>query len=528
MTFDLNLRAFNKELVKLFLSEDCPSKVGQKSQDHLQAKTSSILPSSTNETYDLPPGFEGNHFLNQSKCELSHISQIKWKAPPLFVLRYNWQVAAGEESREKEDQKLREMRVLEAVYPRPSAIPPSPSVSLDVEEEDYDDNLTPVIPILPIEEEELMDSNPRLPTQSQTDTFAAVQPQSLHQYVPATNAPSSSQSFTPPTHASPGPSGMDADLAAASAVVTAIMKNNEQGSMIDMDLLVRILNDPLMIEKLIKDQNRTAATTVSVSSSNAVGILADSGLKPQTSSVPLLHTLDKTSSTSSFPLSGPMPGKLGTPSVPLPSHTTPDMHKPVNKTNHHVSNGVAPSLSAQPPQQDSIVASGVKRTASMASIASSEPSTVPLPSTGVNLLCVPNQVRPPATMAYHPSTGSAFSGMESHPVKDLSYYKSLIRQHGADGNDKQETQDSQIGIRQSNYKDLKPVHNIKPGEVNFKIQKPCFYFNTPRGCRNGSTCPYQHDMSTQWGSVNILGAQNAKRVKLGPEIKVRQREREGF
>jgi len=41
-----------------------------------------------------------------------------------FVVSPNWCVVAGEESREKENQKLRENRVLEAVYPRLSAIPP--------------------------------------------------------------------------------------------------------------------------------------------------------------------------------------------------------------------------------------------------------------------------------------------------------------------------------------------------------------------------------------------------------------------
>ncbi|MED6130305.1 hypothetical protein PIB30_000204 [Stylosanthes scabra] len=41
-----------------------------------------------------------------------------------FASRDNWQVAAGEESKEKMDQKLREMEVLEAVYPRISAISP--------------------------------------------------------------------------------------------------------------------------------------------------------------------------------------------------------------------------------------------------------------------------------------------------------------------------------------------------------------------------------------------------------------------
>jgi len=41
-----------------------------------------------------------------------------------FVVNPDWRVVAGEESREKENQKARENRVLEAVYPRLSAIPP--------------------------------------------------------------------------------------------------------------------------------------------------------------------------------------------------------------------------------------------------------------------------------------------------------------------------------------------------------------------------------------------------------------------
>lgn len=367
-------------------------------------------------------------------------------------------------------------------------------------------------------------------------TFASVQPQSLHhQYVSATKTPISSQPITPPTHASPGTSGLDADLAAASSVVAAIMKNNEQGSMIDMNLLVRIFNDPLMIGKLINDQNRTAFPTsglkcstpsvplssskpdkltsgVTLTPTSTVGLSPDSGLKLASSSVPFLHTLDKPS-TLSLPLS----------SHATTSTTTTDFHRPVNINSHHFSNGGLPSLSTQPPHQDAAMSSGVKRTASVASIGTSEPLTVPLPSTSMNLYTVANQVRAPAsTMAYRPpSTGPAFAGKEAHTVKDLSYYKNLIRQHGADFNEMQETQDSQIGIRQGNYQDLKLVQNTTKPEVNFKIQKPCMYFKSPRGCRNGSNCPYQHDMATQWGSVNILGSQNAKRVKLGPEIKGR-------
>jgi len=41
-----------------------------------------------------------------------------------LVLNLTWQVVSGEESKDMEFQNQREIRVLEAVYPRPSAIPP--------------------------------------------------------------------------------------------------------------------------------------------------------------------------------------------------------------------------------------------------------------------------------------------------------------------------------------------------------------------------------------------------------------------
>ena len=39
-------------------------------------------------------------------------------------LSYNWHVATGEESKEAETQKHREMREFEAIYPHLSDIPP--------------------------------------------------------------------------------------------------------------------------------------------------------------------------------------------------------------------------------------------------------------------------------------------------------------------------------------------------------------------------------------------------------------------
>ena len=46
------------------------------------------------------------------------------------MLDLTWQVVAGEESKEIFDQHQREMRVLEAIYPRISSIPPKYESSL--------------------------------------------------------------------------------------------------------------------------------------------------------------------------------------------------------------------------------------------------------------------------------------------------------------------------------------------------------------------------------------------------------------
>lgn len=439
----------------------------------------------------------------------------------------------------------------------------SPSISLDVEEEDYDDNITPLIPIIPIEEEETMDILPELavaanPHPNVQSQILATTP--ISSDCNTSRPVSSDACLMPLAGVSPG---SEADLAAASAVVAAIMKSNEQGSLIDMDLLVKIFNDPNMIEKL-SSERRTAATTLSASSTtvdiptsgskaaipsvplststpdvvasgntltSTVGLFP-SLLKPATP-IPAVSSLNPTPdkpaillpaipsvsmvtstydkpATASVPLSRPVSGKPVSPSVFLPTPTpAPYMLRSVNKNTHHMSNGMPTAINTQP-QPDPVLASGVKRAASLASISSSELGMVPLhPATG-NLHAVVNQAQTTAsTMPYRLSTGSASA------VKDADYYKNLIRQHGAD---KQHKQDSQIGIHHSNFQDLKPVHNIKQGDVKHKIQKPCIYFKSSRGCRNGSNCPYLHEVSVQWGSGNVLGAQNAKRLKLGTEI----------
>ncbi|KAE8714423.1 Mitochondrial [Hibiscus syriacus] len=165
------------------------------------------------------------------------------QAKNLFVcLDLNWQVVAGEESKEVEIQNQREVRVLEAVYPRPSAIPTNPSVSADIGNCYYDDQLTPQIPVTPIEDEDaaietLLNSQPQM-----------LPPGILHNLHCSMPSVSSASAEKPDA-------GMvvNVEPGVAAAAFAVINQSNEPGNMIDPDLLVKILSNPRLIEKLVTD-----------------------------------------------------------------------------------------------------------------------------------------------------------------------------------------------------------------------------------------------------------------------------------
>uniref|UniRef100_A0A5B6YIN0 Putative zinc finger CCCH domain-containing protein 6 n=1 Tax=Davidia involucrata TaxID=16924 RepID=A0A5B6YIN0_DAVIN len=242
--------------VRLFLSEESPSQVGLGAQDHLQAKTS-WPPHSTGLGSDdnLPPGFEGAHPENLLKNKLSQIPLIKWRCPPRFVLDFTWQVVAGEESKEVEVQNQRELRVLEAVYPRASAIPPNPSVLTGIEDSHHHNQRTPLIPITPIEDE---DTAADTSFDSMAPNTIAMISQPL-QLAPGI-LPASQCSATypnPPANGNPVAGmalGVEPSVAAAAyTALTAVMTSNDQENLIDRDLLIKILRDPKVVEKLITD-----------------------------------------------------------------------------------------------------------------------------------------------------------------------------------------------------------------------------------------------------------------------------------
>uniref|UniRef100_A0A2P2K0D3 Uncharacterized protein MANES_02G102900 n=1 Tax=Rhizophora mucronata TaxID=61149 RepID=A0A2P2K0D3_RHIMU len=515
--------------VRMFLTEDCPSKICKQ----IERRPLCMLQHPNGmELSEFPPGFEDCHNLNPSKANLPSVRRIKWKCPPKSVISCNWHVAAGEQSQEAETQQLREMRVLEAVYPRLSDTPASPSVSLETEGENYDDSLTPVVPLTPIEEEEVVDTpsnllfeNPPIGSQLPAFQHSLLSSGSLNSSSHKTPALEQLSTENPVPGNFPDTSG---DLiTAASSVLAAVMCSREEGSVIDSELLVKIFSDPKMIEKLM-NENQAPNPVMSM---------------PIYTTQPTVGPMH--SPCSNVPSISEPEMRLNSEPCPKPGMLVAPM--PTNGGLQDMSSKVLPVATRLYAQPETNPVSGLKRSASSISMLKPEPvkvsapmpivenlysQSLPVQTSVISISNLPNafsncsframrpdplnNLVPPATgMPINPnSLTQTYSGaMRTNTVKDVNYIKNLIREHGIE---KPVVQDRSM-LLNSNHQSLS-LQNNKMREVKTKFQKPCMYFKSSRGCRNGSNCPYQHDLTFQLQTDRALGVPGAKRMKLGTEI----------
>ncbi|KAJ6336276.1 hypothetical protein OIU76_006654 [Salix suchowensis] len=425
---NLHIQSKFEVYVRLFLSEDCPSQIRSGAQDHLQAKSSWPTHSAGTDEF-LPPGFEGSHPSSQFQIKLE-VPVIKWRCPPRFVLNLTWQLVAGEESEEMEVQNQREMRVLEAVYPRPSAIPPNPTCSVDLECYEHSDHQIPLIPITPIEDEDADADASEAPSDVMGPSIV---PLSSQAQLLASGFPSFQNGIPSIENGKPAAGvlpGVEPDA------VAAVNTSSEQGSLIDPDLLLKILSNPKLIEKLVTDHGAVAN--------------AQNAPKP--------------------PLSDPLSSHV---TLPNPAYIQ------MNRTESSAQASLTATSSGSFYTQPNGVPMGV-------------PSCARIPPPGVP------SIPAGATQA-----------------KDINYYKNLIQQHGGD---KQETP-QQFGSRYNHQIGTsQDLVNSKSRESKHKIMKPCIYFNSSRGCRNGVNCAYQHDSSSQQKGSSIAEVQSSKRMKMDREI----------
>lgn len=428
------------------------------------------------------------------------------KISSLFLIQFrvniDWRIVAGDESGEAETQNEREMRVLEAIYPRTSAIPQKCDsyLSLDLSfyytiyiyiytrythtisllhlhspsalvEEDsiYNDMYTPVVPITPIEDE---------------DAASALD---------SSFSSTSANTTIPRGTSSSGLSGVEPEIvAAAQSALTSVMSNGDQGTLIDRDLLIKILSDPKMIQQLVTNASSSSvqnspSSSFSFHSTPAVS----SALQHSSPAIPALSSpaipalgSNIIASSGMPPLSGMHNNLPSTSTQYIPSFTSSPFD-PAFSRPEFVPPSRAPSAGPfYPPGRVGSIPSNLRP---------SVPDVISAPP--------PPSVGPPV-------------------AKDINYYKSLIQQHGGE---RREVIPQQFA-HQSNPPP--PMTNqeasnmmMKPRDTKAKIMKPCIYFNSSRGCRNGANCSYQHDMSSSQQRVSsIPEVQSTKRVKLDREI----------
>ncbi|PHT32570.1 hypothetical protein CQW23_28907 [Capsicum baccatum] len=467
--------------VKLFLSEDSPSQVGLGAQDHLQAKKSLPLYAGVLVTDDnLPPGFEGAQSASPWKNKLAQIPVIKWSRPPSFVLDMRWRVVAGDESNEMEVQKQREMRVLEAIYPRESSIPPNPSM-VPGEETLRNDQHTPVIPITSVEEEEVADPSfgTAIPTNAVSSTAQVMQ-----SGVPLSNRSAVNKLPVHGISSSGVVPGVEPDaVAQAQAALTAFMADSGQSNLIDRELLIKILSDPKIVGQLVTHQGvGTSSHSMPAPSTQSMSTASNMlNSRPQGSNITAPPQAVVSRADPSFIHSGrtdPSPVQVSRTELVMPSVAGATNNGPF----HSAPSRIGPVPSLRPRVSETI----------------SAPSPTPV-----------------ATL----STPS--SSMLAPVTRDINYYKSLIQQHGGE---RQETLPPQYNNNhRNNQQQLASIqeqqNSYNSRDSKPKIMKPCIYFNSSRGCRHGANCAYLHDASPQQRGVgNLPEVQSSKRMKMDREI----------
>ncbi|XP_056696995.1 zinc finger CCCH domain-containing protein 6 isoform X2 [Spinacia oleracea] len=460
----------------MFVPEDCSSKIGNKAEDHLHTNPSL--------KYGSKP-FSGT-------VKHTCIPQIKWKCPSMFILNSDWKVVAGEFSKETETQNYREKRVLEAGSTRPSAIAPSPSISPGLEECDYDDLVTPVIPVIPVEEEEEVIVNEKPVVGVST--------------------------------------ALEADIvaAAASAAFTAIMKSNEKGSLVDTDLLVKILSDPKMIEILSKKYSGFSETTKTTPiyelqdmNKKLLQAVISIPMDPTTkTAIPSPETVPLTSTAQNPLYFGP--GRARDDQVykrPVDKLELPGT-VPLTSTAHILGSNDTASASdfffTQPDLLQNLtdVGPSLRTTTSRASMSNQDPPTelsrrpgYLLEDYGPNMMSSTekhNQSMPLETQRSRSFSQHSSSSVKAPVEKDVNYYKTLIKLHGS------KEEHTEIHRPRASA----PTAIFGQGDARAKMKKVCRFFNSSQGCRRGLRCPFQHDSSIKVEAESVRDAHTSKRIKF--------------
>ncbi|CAM6100746.1 unnamed protein product [Calypogeia fissa] len=177
---------------------------------------------------------------------LLRATMIRWRIPPVYQPDEQWNVAAGEDSKEREVQSGRVKREEEAYYPELSAVPDDPKDPWE-EEPDYDDSLTLQI-FVENEQRKAFTEGNDLSNTSKAPVMNVVQygPEtSFGSDVLSGTMPSSNHGQEPPAELlskAPAMNGLD--------LVLQQLSSGGGGGTHDPDLLALLLRNPQLVSQL--------------------------------------------------------------------------------------------------------------------------------------------------------------------------------------------------------------------------------------------------------------------------------------
>ncbi|MCO5612268.1 hypothetical protein L7F22_066533 [Adiantum nelumboides] len=408
--------------VCLFAVEDAPALLRLVSQDFLEARKVRMIRALS--AIDMHPG-SGSAATKRAKLDVAAVlvmdAQLTWSCPKRVSYDPLWLVAAGDNSSEVPAEQHREVRVLEAFYPRISAIPASP-IEPPKGESEIDEATLLQIPLISCDDEG--DAHSEGVRSTTKDMISSGMPARL----------------TPQIDSDP-------DVAAAAAAAFAVLKAQERGSLIDRDLLIKILSNPLVTEHLKNSNINLLSGSNSVADPH-IGGAVENGKER----VHLNSSMTRGRGTHARPVDrGVLQWQQGSP-----------MWQPLG------SNGRSVHGRGSFEQEKGILGNGEGAYGlnSFMEQLCQDASKKLFPHSHIR--CIPTNETLRQSPCFHENMAPQnLVGLNCQPFfeSSLPYPK------------------KGTGTRE------------RIPAASAKIRKPCLFFNTPKGCRNGIHCKFVHELN---------------------------------
>lgn len=515
--------------VRLFAAEDAPLLSGTTLQDLYQAKETKFLHvvKPVHET-DMPPGFVSFAAKPTGVGASSNASmdtQVFWRIPEKFFGKPGWQVAAGGGSFEDLAERKRELLTTEAIYSSFDVVPPSPGEPQEVFAES-ENHVFPEVPLFCIEDDDEMEEGctPGISTydllnngmKAEVDTLPNQSPRRGSGKNEAGEKPgglfsaSTWQGGQPEQETNTSSlAESDPNVAAAAAAAYAVLKAKERGALVDHDLLIKILTNPILIKTLL-----AANQDLPSKPRDFLRAISEDALKGRNN-----NELASGRGTSNalcgmgsniFPPSN-QPGCRTNPT----SENMQGMHEassnqPWNTFGHHEA-----SRTFLGPRVDQLFYGRSEAGQGKGTLGLSVSPSLAyrqdvfkdlVQQHGLEKIRNEGQLR-------------GFSEMEIVCNNKLVPGAEMLRGTGL-GSFSQLGVGSQVATPSHGRNDGFSQSRFTGEMSQSRFQKPCLYFNTPKGCRRGTTCFYLHDSASEPPYIDqsrsdFFQFQQSKRPKFG-------------